>query len=451
MTTKRTGLLPQAPPELQVPQRRFWGDREPPKDRAEMFSLAVSRSVRAATEDGAADGEAAASASGAVATLRIYGPIDSWGGWWGVSAKEVAEALDGLPDDVAEVRVRINSPGGEAFEGVAIGNLLRAQTARTVAVVDGLAASAASVVAVSCDETVMSPGTQMMIHDASAFAWGSAAAMRKAATRLDSVSDAIADVYAGKAGGSAEQWREVMVEEAWYTAAEAVAAGLADRSAVIKDAGETSTAGDEPDLPEVEGLDDVDDAVEDRFDLSFFAHAGRSHAPAPPLPPASAAGSTSTTTQERSSTVAFSDEQLTTMRQRLGVAADADEATILAALEEALNERAEPSQTASHPAGTVLVDEQVLAQMRADAAAGRAARDEQLRLEREQLVEAAVADGRIPPARREHWQSQLAADPGAAVVLAGLAKGTVPVEARGHDGAPETGSDEYELLYGKEG
>jgi hypothetical protein len=52
-----------------------------------------------------------------VATMRIYDPIDSWGGEWGVSAKEFAKALDTLPDDTAEIRLHINSPGGEVYEG----------------------------------------------------------------------------------------------------------------------------------------------------------------------------------------------------------------------------------------------------------------------------------------------------------------------------------------------
>ena len=62
---------------------------------------------------------------GTVATLRLYDPIDSWGEWWGLSAKEFAEMLDALPSDVNEIRLHINSPGGEVFEAVAISNQLR--------------------------------------------------------------------------------------------------------------------------------------------------------------------------------------------------------------------------------------------------------------------------------------------------------------------------------------
>lgn len=411
------------PAALDVPRMRFWGDRKPPKNRTEMFSTTVD----AADEDTSTD--SGASTSGSIATIRMYGPIDSWGGWWGISARDVSEALDTLPADVVEIRVRINSPGGHAWEGMAILNMLRAHPARVVAVVDGIAASAASYIAAGVDETVMSPGTQMMIHDASTFAYGEAALMRKAAEFLDSLSNAIASVYSEVASGTDEAWRALMVEETWYTAKEAVEAGLADRVAVVPDAGPATTAGD------ADELDPLESDVEDRFDLSIYNHAGRSHAPAPKQPAASAAGSTSQaapapgdTSQEGAA--AMTDEQLTALRQKLGVSADASFDDTIGALDEALAERAEP--TAAAP-GTVNVDEATFAQMREDAAAGRQARDAQLESDRVTVVDQAVSDGRIPPARRDHWIAQMRADDeGARTTLAGLAKGTIPVDERGH-------------------
>ena len=82
--------------------------------------------------------------SNGVAELHLYDPIDSWGGWWGVSAKEFAAALAALSEDTSEIRLYINSPGGEVWEATAIINLLRRHDAHVVAIVDGLAASAAS-------------------------------------------------------------------------------------------------------------------------------------------------------------------------------------------------------------------------------------------------------------------------------------------------------------------
>lgn len=152
-----------------------------------------------------------------------------------------------------------------------------------------------------------------------------------------------------------------------------------------------------------------------------------SGAPAPQVEP-----------QEGSPAVAFTDEQLTTMRQQLGLAADADEATIAGALGEALTERAEPPAVAPPaplPEGVQVIETAVLEELQVAARRGAEARTRQEADERTALVESAVQAGRIAPARREHWLAQLAADPGAAEVLASLAAGSIPVEPIGHAAA----------------
>jgi ATP-dependent Clp endopeptidase proteolytic subunit ClpP len=428
-----------------VPTYRFWGQRKPPKNRAEFWN--------ATTE---APAEGASSTSGKTATLRMYGPIDSFGGWFGISAKDVAAALDSLPADVDEIRVRINSPGGEAFEGMAILNMLRAHQAKTVAVVDGLAASAASFLASGLDETVMSPGSQMMIHDAAGLALGQASDMRKMAEALDSVSNSIASIYAEATGETTEEWRAVMVEETWYTADEAVSAGLADQVAVVKDAGRSETAG---------GGENPGDAISDAFDLSIFNYAGRDEAPAPHMPPsASAVGSINTA--ERGSAVAFSDEQLTTMRQELGLAEDADEATIVAALSEALSERAEPPAapgSAGQPTdqapppspqntptapGTMVIDSSAWEEREARIKRLEAQDQKRRREERDQVIANAVSEGKFPHARKDHWTRLWDADPeGTRQVIDGLMKGVVPVNELGHAGDDESIDDEFGHLF----
>lgn len=192
-----------------------------------------------------------------VATIRLYDPIDSWGEFWGVSAKEFAGLLDELPDDVEEIRLHINSPGGEVFDAIAILNALRAHDAKVVAIVDGLAASAASVVACGADELVMARNSELMIHDAWGLCVGNAEEMREMAGMLDRLSDNIASVYAEKAGTDVAVWRAAMEKETWYSAEEAVEAGLADR------------------------VDKKKDAAKNSFDLSVFTYAGRAAAPAP--------------------------------------------------------------------------------------------------------------------------------------------------------------------------
>lgn len=160
--------------------------------------------------------------------LRLYDPIDSWGGDWGVSSKEFATVLAQLPTETSTIRLHINSPGGEVFEAVAILNQLRAHPANVVAVVDGLAASAASFLAAGADELIMGENSQLMIHDAWGITIGDATDMRKAGDLLDRLSNNIASIYAAKAGGTTEDWRTAMLAESWYSADEALSSGLAD-------------------------------------------------------------------------------------------------------------------------------------------------------------------------------------------------------------------------------
>lgn len=236
---------------------RFWGKTPPPADKA---APNAPRCEAATTTEGAA-------------TLYLYGPLDSWGGMWGVSAAEVAGALSALPTNTTDLTVRINSPGGEVFEAVAIMNLLRDHSARITARVDGIAASAASFLAVSADETIMGGNTELMIHDAWGLAIGNAADMRQYADMLDRVSNDIASVYDAKAGGGTDNWRQYMLSESWFTADEAVALGLADS---------VNTAS-------ADGADGENAAAAARFDTaSLFQYADRGHAPAPaPVPTAS--------------------------------------------------------------------------------------------------------------------------------------------------------------------
>ena len=447
----------QIPDALQPPRWRYWGNQQPPKNRADMF-----RVENAAGESGAA------SSGSSTATIRMYGPIDSWGGWWGISAKDVSAALEEIGDDVAEIQVRVNSPGGEVWEGMAILNMFRAHRAKITTVVDGLAASAASFIVAAADERVMSPGTQMMIHDASAFAAGDADEMDKARRMLDSVSDSIASVYADAAGGTADEWRATMREETWYTAAETVGAGLADRVAVIRDEGETATAGDDPEF-----LDDVEDAFEQmvaRFDLSLFNYAGRAHAPAPKLPAASAAGPNKTHGTENA--MAFTPEQLTTMRQTLGLSEDADEATITAALVESAQEAADavPAPAALAPAqpaatqpeapaptpapatgptpGTMVIDVSAWDAIQARTQRLEAADAKRRREERDQVIDQAVRAGKFPVARKEAWSALWDKDPeGTRTVIDGLAKGVVPLDEIGHALDSDEDYSEFDHLF----
>lgn len=395
-----------------------------------------------------ADAPVDAPPSSTTADVYVYDVI---GGWFGMTADDFVRDVASL--DVDQLVLHLNSPGGDASEGVAIANVLRAHRARVVVRVDGLAASAASVIAMAGDEVVMGIGSQLMVHDAWGYAQGNAAEMAQAQRMLDSTSDALASTYAAKTGGTAAAWREVMKAEAWYSAEEAVAAGLADRVAA---ADEVGTAEGEQVTPGAGGFGDfwgMWDSLADpqRFDLSAFTYAGREHAPAPVMPKRSTPAASAVGPNEKEGeAVALSDDELSTIRQKLGVAEDADGSALIGALDEALAERAEPA--AALPEGVSAIDTAQLEELRAAASLGREAHARQARDDRQALVAAAVADGRIAPARRDAWLSQLEADPGAAETLASLEKGLIPVGSPiGHAGEGDSVADDlYASVFGKE-
>ncbi|MDH6116901.1 ATP-dependent Clp endopeptidase proteolytic subunit ClpP [Kitasatospora sp. GAS204A] len=160
--------------------------------------------------------------------VDIYDQIGG-GGWFdsGVTAVDFVNELAQINGDI---EVHINSPGGDVFDGLAIYNSLAQRPGKVTTIVDGLAASAASFIAMAGTQRLISPGAMMMIHEASGVCLGNADDMRETADLLDKVSANIASIYAAHSG-RADGWRSAMQAETWYTADEAVAAGLAHRIA----------------------------------------------------------------------------------------------------------------------------------------------------------------------------------------------------------------------------
>lgn len=371
--------------------------------------------ARAAAEDGAAVPSAA--------DVYIYDEIgESW--WGGISPKALIDEITAL--DVDTLRVFINSPGGAAWDGIAIMNALRRHKARVEVTVDALAASAASLITMAGDKVTMNRGSELMIHDASGLAYGNAETMEETAAILHKLSDSYADTYAARAGGTRETWRAAMKAETWYTAEEAVAAGLADEWV---------------DAP----------AADASFDLSRFHFAGRAHAPAPRLLAEAHKLPSSTEPGDQireENAVAYSD--LTAgLRERLGVTdAEASDETLLAALDEALTEQTESTTL---PEGTALIDASVLADLKAAAEEGRKARAEQARERRERIASKAVEEGRITAASRATWLEQLERnEEGTASLLASLAPNAVPVAELGHSDEPDGDDSLYASAWGDE-
>jgi ATP-dependent protease ClpP protease subunit len=176
--------------------------------------------------------------SAAAGEMYIYRPVADAPGC--VSSEAFARDLaahDGEP-----VTVRVNSPGGDVHEGIAIYNALNRYKGRITVHVDGLAASAASFLIMAADEIVVGRHSELMIHEAHGVAIGPAEEMITMAAILEKVSENIASIYAERAGGKASEWRERMRAETWYSDREAVAAGLADRI----DGAEAPVAAQEP-------------------------------------------------------------------------------------------------------------------------------------------------------------------------------------------------------------
>jgi len=177
-------------------------------------------------------------AQGDETEIYIYDAIvadDETAYWWGgVSAESLVPAIRDIKGGT--IHLRINSPGGDVFAAQTICQAIRDTGAKVVAHVDGYAASAATVIATSADEVEISEGGFYMIHNAWTWAMGNANDLTATATLLSKIDGSLAAQYAKKSGMAVEDVRAAMDAETWYTAEEAVAAGLIDRVAAGKKA-----------------------------------------------------------------------------------------------------------------------------------------------------------------------------------------------------------------------
>lgn len=362
------------------------------------------------------------------ATVHIYDEIDSW---FGVSANDLISEMEAL-DDVDELDIRINSPGGSAFDGINIANAIMRHPAKTTTYVDGLAASAASLIMVAADDVVVSKYGQAMLHNARALVAGTAKDMREVAAQLDKLNGSMAQLYADRAGGDTADWAKVMNKETWYNADELVAAGLAAR------------------VDDTTVREEVEQAVASALACSTakFKYSGRQAAPAPIAGTTGARASVTTTTKE--STVPLSDK----VAERLGLPADATDDDVLAKLDELAQEEPQPAEigevtvavsvdtdkaaselaAAAAKLNLVVMDPDKVAKLQSDAAAGAQARAEQVAAAHASVVDDAIGKGKITPPRRQHFLALMTADPeGTTALLAGIPPETaVPMTEMGH-------------------
>ncbi|ALY08064.1 ATP-dependent Clp protease proteolytic subunit 1 [Bacillus phage vB_BhaS-171] len=156
--------------------------------------------------------------------ITIYGVIGD--SWWddSVSASDIDNALKSAEGDLI---INLNSPGGDAFDGIAIYNRLKKHNGKVTINVDGWACSAASVIAMAADELIMGMGSMLMIHEASTIVWGTKKDMRKEADVLDNLEDGIIDIYMTKANVEREEIRRMVDDETWFSAQKALEIGFA--------------------------------------------------------------------------------------------------------------------------------------------------------------------------------------------------------------------------------
>ncbi len=164
------------------------------------------------------------------AEIWIYESIgeDFWSDG-GVTAKKFQKELAEIK--AKQIDLHINSPGGAVFDGIAIYNLLKQHAAEITVYIDGLAASIASVIAMSGDRVIMAGNALFMIHNPSGIVFGTAEDMRKTADVLDKVRSTMTGVYAGKTGKPEDEINGLLDAESWFTADEALAAGFVDEIA----------------------------------------------------------------------------------------------------------------------------------------------------------------------------------------------------------------------------
>lgn len=170
------------------------------------------------------------------ATIYLYDMIvadDMEAEWYGgISPLSFVKTLAEM--DVELIHLRINSPGGDVFAGRVMEQAIKNVDAKVVAHIDGLAASAATYVALAADEVVMSEGSLFMIHQAWSMAWGNSEDMLQVAGLLEKIDGTLVKTYAKVTGRSEDEILEWMKAETWFTAEEAISIGFADRIAEEK-------------------------------------------------------------------------------------------------------------------------------------------------------------------------------------------------------------------------
>lgn len=398
---------------------------------------------------------------GKATTLHIYDVIGADLFFGGVDVTELVTAIEGLDED-AELTVRINSPGGAAWDGLALANAIMRHPGKTITRIDGLAASAASLIALAGDEVVISRYGQMMLHNSRGGLYGTAEELKAAASQLEKLNGSMAEFYADRAGGEVAAWSRAMKRETWYNADEA------------KDAGLATSIDDSTKREEVEAAASAQIAKA----AATFRYRGREAAP----PPTAVVEDGPTGPDTKEAPVATSKEIL----KALGLPEDATDEQVLAKIAEGGDAGAGSGsgsgdagdtggdagdkggssdtvdagqvaavQAAAQALGLSVIDPGTLAEMQRNSSLGAKAHATMETQRITAAVDAAIGLGKIAPARKEHFVALMRADevgtvkllgdipPGTAVPMAELGHALDPVAMAGGEGGDVTESAAY--------
>jgi ATP-dependent protease ClpP protease subunit len=381
--------------------------------------------------------------------LHIYDTIGADMFFGGVDAGELVSEVEKLDAD-AELEVRINSPGGSAWDGLTIAHALMRHPGPTRTYVDGLAASAASVVALAGDEVTMSKYGQMMLHNARGGVYGTAEDLADGAKVLNQLNASMADYYADRApgGGDAAGWARAMKRETWYNADEAKDAGLAT---AIDDTAKREEV-------EAAALASITKAA------ALFKYAGRQAAPAPT---AALAEDGPTGPDNTGGTMPISEK----VAERLGLATDASDDDVLAKLAELDKSgdadgdkggdkapdadkapEGEPAsegevaavKAAAAKLGLTVTDPEVLDELRANSTLGVAAHTELTNRRITASLDDAIDKGKILPASRAKYEALMRKDEaGVVALLADIPnEAAAPMREVGHSTDPQFNADD---------
>ena len=148
-----------------------------------------------------------------------------------ISAKAVKDSLDNVKEDIV---IRLNSGGGDVFEGIEIYNYLKSLSNHITVEVTALAASAASLVAMAGDKIIIRTGANMMVHEASTMAFGNKSDIQKTLNALTAIDTSIVDIYQDRTGLDRDEIVNLITNETWLTADEAINKGFADEKSSRK-------------------------------------------------------------------------------------------------------------------------------------------------------------------------------------------------------------------------